>query len=259
MPLTLHCVQSSIIWEDKPANFERVRSLVRTASPEQGGLIVLPEMFATGFSKNLQATAEPAGGPTELFALDLARETGCAVMVGLTCIDPGSAKGRNISLTVSPDGKTLAKYAKRRPFTLGGEHTVHSPGQEATVFEWQGFVIAPLICYDLRFPELAREAVAKGANLLVYTASWPIKRTQHWVTLLQARAIENLAWVAGVNRTGTDLEFTYPGRSMVIDPQGVIVADAADREQVVTCTIQKEVAESWRRDFPALRDAGLAD
>lgn len=260
MPLTLYCIQSDIVWEDKATNFDRIQSLVRAANPKPGGLIVLPEMFATGFSRNLAVTAEPRGSTTEVFIRQLASETGCAVMAGLTSMDSEcTSLGRNISLTIAPDGSELARYIKRQPFTLGQEHATHAPGKEAVVFSWGGFQVSPLICYDLRFPELAREAIAQGADLLIYIASWPIKRVQHWVTLLQARAIENLAWVVGVNRTGSDPEFTYPGRTLIADPQGVIVADAAEREQVLICTLHPEVAETWRSQFPALRDAGLVD
>ena len=114
-----------------------------------------------------------------------------------------------------------------------------------------------MVCYDLRFPEVAREAVALGAEMLVCIASWPIARVDHWVTLLRARAIENQAWVVGVNRCGKDPQFTYPGRSMVVDPQGVVVADAADREGVLSVDCDAEVVRGWREVFPALRDAGI--
>ena len=166
--------------------------------------------------------------------------------------------GRNESLAVAPDGTELARYIKMQPFSGGNEHLVHQAGDQVFTFQWQSFTVAPLVCYDLRFPELAREATAQGANLLIYIASWPIKRAQHWVTLLQARAIENLAWVVGVNRCGTDPDFTYPGRSLVVDPHGVIIADAADREGVLETVLDLEVATRWRSEFPALRDAGLA-
>ncbi len=257
MKLHLHCVQSDIVWEDKWANFRRVRELVLHSAPKPGGLIVLPEMFATGFSRNLDITAEPPGGPTSEFATQLAEETECAVMAGLVL---RSEKGvHNVSLTISPDGSTLCCYEKRFPFSLGGEGLVHSAGDSVQTFEWQGVRMAPLVCYDLRFPEVTRDAANQGVDLYVCIASWPVKRVQHWVTLLQARAIENLAWVAGVNRTGTDPDFTYPGRSLVADPHGVIIADASDREQVLSTIIDTEVSSLWRKQFPALRDAGLPE
>jgi predicted amidohydrolase len=104
---------------------------------------------------------------------------------------------------------------------------------------------------------LAREVVEKGAEMLVYIASWPMARVQHWLTLLQARAIENQAYVIGVNRCGRDPQFSYPGRTVVVDPHGVIVADAADREGVLTAACELAVVRSWREQFPALRDAGM--
>jgi predicted amidohydrolase len=151
----------------------------------------------------------------------------------------------------------LVRYAKRQPFSLGNELSVHAAGRQAKVFDWVGLRVGPLVCYDLRFPEVAREAVALGAEMLVCIASWPVARVEHWVTLLRARAIENQAWVVGVNRCGKDPHFTYPGRSVVVDPQGVVVADAADREGVLSVDCDAEVVRGWRGAFPALRDAGI--
>jgi predicted amidohydrolase len=126
------------------------------------------------------------------------------------------------------------------------------------IFEWAGLKISPLICYDLRFPELARAAVKLGAEVLVYIAAWPVKRYHHWITLLQARAIENQACVIGVNRTGQDPQFSYNGRSLVVDPHGIIIADAGEREQALRAELDTQVIRDWRAQFPALRDAGLA-
>lgn len=257
MKLPLHCVQSDIFWEDKAANFQLVRELIQHTGPAAGGLIVLPEMFATGFSRNIELTAESADGPSTEFARQLAAETQCAVMAGL--VIKSEAGAHNVSLTISPDGSTLCHYEKRFPFSLGGENSVHAAGAETKTFHWQGARIAPLVCYDLRFPEVTRDAAKQGVDLFVCIACWPVKRVQHWVTLLQARAIENLAWVAGVNRTGTDPDFTYPGRSLVVDPHGVIIADASDRAQVISTVIDTEVSAGWRQQFPALRDAGLPE
>jgi len=134
---------------------------------------------------------------------------------------------------------------------------VHTAGKDVTVIEWQGLKIATLICYDLRFPELARAAVKAGAELLVFIAAWPIKRVQHWITLLQARAIENLAFVIGVNQCGTDPSLTYPGRSLVIDPHGIIIADAGEHENVLSAELEPAMMHAWRSQFPALHDAGM--
>jgi predicted amidohydrolase len=251
--MKVHAVQQDIVWEDKLANFARVRELLAAAKPEPGSLIVLPEMFATGFSMNLAATREVNGGETELFLRDLATSYKCCVVGGL--VDEGrDGLGRNVALAVGPDGAELARYAKMQPFSLGKEDTVHEAGERVATFAFGGFTIAPLICYDLRFPEHARTAAQQGADVLVYIASWPLKRAQHWVTLLQARAIENLAWVVGVNRCGADQDFKYPGRTLVVDPHGCIIADAADREGVVVTNLDRAVSDEWRAQFPALRD-----
>jgi omega-amidase len=178
------------------------------------------------------------------------------VMGGLV-VRNAKGEAQNKALAVAPDGSVLTRYAKCQPFALGGERTVHVPGDEVCTFTWAGLRVAPLICYDLRFPELARAAVRQGAEMLIYIASWPVMRTQHWVTLLQARAIENQAWVVGVNRCGTDPSFSYSGRSLVVDPHGNIIADAADREAVLCARVDAGLAREWRAAFPALRDAGF--
>jgi predicted amidohydrolase len=163
----------------------------------------------------------------------------------------------NQALAIAPNGAVLARYTKNHPFSLGGEDKAHIAGTDVNLYEWQGLRIAPLICYDLRFPELSRSAIRAGAEVLVFIAAWPVKRIQHWITLLQARAIENLAYVIGVNRCGTDPEFTYTGRSLVVDPHGLIIADAAEQERVVSSRIDPAVLRDWRSQFPALRDAGI--
>ena len=256
MILKIHALQLDSIWEDKAANFSKVRALLEAAPPEKGSLIVLPEMFATGFSCDISKTLEPTGGETEDFIRALAAEYGCAVLGGV--VTPGKeGRGRNQALVIDPNGRELARYTKVQPFSLGGEAEVHEQGAVPSLFEWGGLKFAPLICYDLRFPELARSAVKLGAEVLVYIAAWPVKRFQHWITLLQARAIENQAYVIGVNRTGTDPHFSYNGRSLVVDPHGVIIADAGEREHELRAEIEPSVVREWRAQFPALRDAGL--
>jgi predicted amidohydrolase len=118
---------------------------------------------------------------------------------------------------------------------------------------------APFICYDLRFPEVFRAAARRGAEIFLVIANWPDRREQHWVTLLQARAIENLAYVVGVNRSGRDPEHVYPGRSMIIDPHGKILADAGGGEAVISAEIDPAEVRNWRRDFPALADMHWRD
>jgi len=254
--MNVHLVQIDSVWEDRAANHAKARQLIANANPLPGSLIILPETFSTGFSMNLAATAEPENGPTEQFLREMAAQYQCCVIGGVvTQADEG--RGMNQALALAPDGSLLTRYTKNYPFSMGGENHVHHAGTAISLFNWQGLHIAPLICYDLRFPEVARSAVRAGAEVLVFIAAWPVKRIQHWSTLLQARAIENQAYVIGVNRCGTDPEFTYTGRSIVVDPHGLIIADAAEQERVISTQIDPAVLRGWRTQFPALRDAGI--
>jgi omega-amidase len=248
--------QLDIVWEDKPANYEKLGALLAASPPRPGSLIVLPEMFATGFSMNVAATREEPGEPTCAFLASLAKRHQCTVIGGITGARAGNGAS-NQAIVIAADGTVLARYTKQQPFNLLDEGTHYPAGSETVIFPCGGFIVAPFVCYDLRFPELFRDAVRRGANLLVVIANWPVRRQQHWLTLLQARAIENLAYVVGVNRCGCDPQFSYPGRSVVVNPHGVIIADAGERERLLPAEIEPEEATSWRRDFPALRDAGF--
>ena len=254
--MNVHLVQINSVWEDRTANHAKARQLIASANPQPGSLIILPETFSTGFSMNLAVTAEPEKGPTEQLLREMAAQYQSCVIGGVVT-STSNGHGMNQALAIAPDGSVLTRYTKNHPFSLGGENQVHLAGSGVGQFEWQGLRIAPLICYDLRFPELARCAIRAGAEALVFIAAWPAKRIQHWVTLLQARAIENQACVIGVNRCGTDPEFTYTGRSLVVDPHGIIIADAAEQERVISAQIDPAIVREWRSQFPALRDAGI--
>jgi predicted amidohydrolase len=247
-------IQPDIVWENKPANFSKIRALVSASAPSAGSLVVLPELFATGFSMNLEITRQKSEREDEAFLSGLAREFGVYVAGGV--VSPGENRmGRNQAVIFSPGGEPLARYTKIHPFSFGGENEGHEAGAEIVTFDWAGFKVAPFVCYDLRFPEIFRSAAKRGANLFVVMALWPARRHQHWLTLLQARAIENQAYVIGVNRTGREPELSYTGRSVVVDPFGIIIADAGERERALAASVELEIVESWRRDFPALRDA----
>jgi omega-amidase len=251
--MNLFGVQLDCAWEDKPRNFQRVRELLAATPPAPGSLVVLPEMFSTGFSFNVAATCQGAGREDETFLAELAKQHGVAVVGGLvTRNDQGTV--HNEAVTFGPDGMLLARYAKQRTFRIGGEDAIHASGRGCVTFPWAGFTVAPFVCYDLRFPELFREAVGQGADLFVVIAQWPVKRTHHWLTLLQARAIENQTYVVGVNRVGRDPEFTYSGRSVVVDPHGFIIADAGEQERVLAAQVELNVVTAWRKDFPVLQD-----
>ena len=247
-------LQHDIAWEDKPANFARVCKLLTEVAPTKGSLVMLPEMFATGFSMNADAIAEQYGGPTEQFLADVAREFGVCLVAG-AAMRGRDGRPRNKALVFSPAGELLAYYAKMQPFTPGGETEHYQAGQKPVAFRWEDYTVSPFICYDLRFPEIFRAAVAAHRpELFVLIANWPEKRIQHWVRLLQARAIENQAYVVGVNRLGSDPYYTYPGRSLIVDPQGDILADAGDREGCIRARLDLAALQKYREGLPFLND-----
>lgn len=246
-------VQLDSLWEDKPANFGRVEALLSVQPIPPGSLIVLPEMFATGFSLDTSKTIDPEPSPTESFLKDIARQKRSTVVGGV--VRSGKQdKGRNEAVVFGPAGELAARYCKMHPFSLGGEADKHEKGEGVVFFEWNGLIAAPFVCYDLRFPEIFRRAARQGAELLIVIALWPTRRVEHWVTLLKARAIENQAWVVGVNRCGNEPELAYPGRSLVVNPHGEIVANAGAHEGIVSAEIDAQVVRQWRQDFPALKD-----
>jgi predicted amidohydrolase len=202
-----HLVQLDIAWEDKPTNHRRVREMLGPEEVAHGDLVVLPEMFDTGFSLNVETTgADPQRSIDFLNAL--AGETGATVVGGITVIGP-DGRGRNRAIVASPGdaegagGRVVSHYDKIHPFSFGREPERFSGGGEVVVFRWGGeggLCVCPVICYDLRFPELFREGLVRGAEMFVVIANWPRDRAAHWRALLIARAIENQAWVVGVNR-----------------------------------------------------------
>jgi len=247
-------LQLDIAWENKPANFEKVSRLLALASPRKDSLVVLPEMFATGFSMNVDAVAEPNGGTTETFLADTARRSGIHLVAG-AAMRGRDAKVRNKALVFSPEGKLTAFYAKMHPFTPGGEAEHYTAGGNAVAFRWGECTVSPFVCYDLRFPEVFREAAAAHRpGLFAVIANWPEKRIQHWIRLLQARAIENQAYVVGVNRVGSDPYYTYPGRSIIADPQGEILADAGEREGFIQAQLDLAALKKYREGLPFLDD-----
>jgi len=245
-------LQLDSVWENKAGNHDKVLSLLDKAKPQACALVVLPEMFATGFSMNVAAIHDEAR-QTQDFLSRTAVERGIYLMGGVVMKDK-NGKGRNEAVVYSPEGREVARYCKLQPFTLGGESEHYVAGERICLFEREGFTVAPFICYDLRFPELFRAASARGANLMIVIASWPAVRDDHWVTLLKARAIENLAYVIGVNRCGQDPKHYHSGRSCVYDPHGRAIADAGSEEGWIEARLELQPLLDWRRNFPALGD-----
>ena len=252
--MTIVGLQFDIAWEDKPANFATVRRLLAQAAPQKGSLVVLPEMFATGFSMNVGLVVETYGGETEQFLGAMAKEYGVYLVAG-AAMRGRDGRARNKALVFSPAGELLAFYAKMRPFTPGGESEHYVAGEHPVAFRWNEVTVSPFVCYDLRFPELFRETAAvQQPELFVVIASWPDKRIHHWAALLRARAIENQAYVIGVNRIGTDPYYTYTGRSIIVDPQGTILADAGNAEGVISAQLDLANLGKYREGLPFLAD-----
>lgn len=253
MSMRIVACQLDIVWEDKHANFDRVRQMLAQANLAPGTMVVLPEMFATGFSMNAAQIAEAAEAETEQFLSATARERGVALVAGMAARG-SDGRARNEAVAFSADGRLLARYAKLHPFRLGGESQHYAAGQDVAVFACHEWRVAPFICYDLRFPEVFRAAVGRGAELLLVIANWPAVRAHHWLPLLRARAIENQACVVGVNRCGLDPHHAYSGRTVIIHPQGDVLADAGENEGVISADLEPAVVTEYRREFPALAD-----
>ena len=248
--LQLALIQTSLVWQDAAANREHFARLLEQA--RGADLIVLPEMFSTGFSMDSAALAEPEDGPTSQWLRQQAQDLG-AVVCGSLIIQAADGSYRNRLLWARPDG-SLAHYDKRHLFRMAGEHKHYSAGEQQVVLDLKGWRVRPLICYDLRFPVWSRDA--GGTDLLLYTANWPAARRNHWNRLLPARAIENLCYVAAVNRVGEDGKgHAYSGDSQVLDFQGESLLAAQDVDGVFHVSLSAAELAAYRQRFPAHLDA----
>ena len=251
--LTLTLVQSELIWERPEANRDRFGERLQSLAGATD-LVILPEMFTTGFTMNAEPLAETMDGPTRDWMRRVSREL-AADVVGSVIIREND-RLLNRLLWVKPDGQCLT-YDKKHLFRMSGEHKVYAAGQEHLTVTINGWRVRPFICYDLRFPLWCRNQ-AMIYDLAIFVANWPSARALHWRTLLQARAIENLCYVAGVNRVGADGNGrAYLGDSTVIDPRGAVVYHRAEQEDVCTMTLSREALDTYREAFPAWKDADL--
>ncbi len=243
-------LQLDIVWEDVAASHARAASLLERAARAGARLALLPEMFSTGFSMRPERVAQPPGGPSETFLRERARALGLWVIASVPEIREG--KARNVALVVPPSGE-VTRYAKIHPFSFAGEDRQYAAGDRIVTVNLEGVRVTPFICYDLRFPEPFRVA-ADVTDLFVVVANWPERRESHRRVLLQARAIENLAYVAGVNRAGEGDGVRYAGRSVAFSPWGEVLAEAEEEETVVLCEVDPGAVAEARERFPALKD-----
>lgn len=246
--LRLTILQTNLIWQNSGLNLQQFAAKLANL---KGGtdLVILPEMFTTGFSMDTSLAEEP-GGETEIWMKEQSRNLNAAI-IGSIIVRVGD-KYYNRLLFVAPDG-SVQHYDKRHLFTYGHEDKHYSAGRKRLVVEYKGWKICPLICYDLRFPVWSRNN--EDYDLLVYVANWPSVRTFAWSSLLIARAIENQCYVAGVNRTGIDGNgLEYCGASVCLDYLGNEIISCADHVGTFTTELSKQDLQKYRHDFPALAD-----
>lgn len=248
--LKLALVQTSMHWQDVAANHALFAGLLDQAAGAD--LIILPEMFTTGYSMDAEALAEPDDGPTRHWLLAQAKRLD-AVVTGSLIVQAADGSYRNRLYWARPDG-SCAHYDKRHLFRMAGEHKHYAAGSERVLLEVKGWKVRPLVCYDLRFPVWSRDA--HGTDLILYVASWPAARRNAWNRLLPARAIENLCYVAAVNRIGSDGKgYPYSGDSQVLDFNGDLLCSPGDADGVFHATLSAEALSRYRERFPAFRDA----
>jgi len=243
-------LQLDIVWEDVTGSHARAGRLLESAAQEGARLAVLPEMFSTGFSMHPERVAQPRGGPSESFLRERAGALDLWILGSIPEKEDG--RPRNVALLVAPAGE-VTRYAKIHPFSFAGENRVYAGGDGVVTATVEGVRVTPFVCYDLRFPEPFRLA-ADGTDLYAVVANWPERRHAHWRALLQARAIENLAFVVGVNRAGEGDGVRYAGGSAAFSPWGDVLAEAGAAEEVLFCDVDPAAAAKARETFPALRD-----
>lgn len=255
--LTIALVQAATAWRDARANREHYGTQVLGLA-QRADLIVLPETFLSGFSNDAVGDAESMDGANVRWLRDLACEVGAVITGSLVIRDDGGVYNRLI--WARPDG-TLAHYDKRHLFRMAGEHQRYAAGRDRVVVDIAGWRVCPLVCYDLRFPAFIRNRFDASQqrldyDLVLFVANWPSARRHAWRTLLRARAIENLAYCAGVNRVGTDgNQLHYAGDSVVLDFLGETIVELGSEPGVVTATLSAESLVAHRARFPAWLDA----
>ncbi|GAA4034732.1 nitrilase family protein [Flavobacterium cheonhonense] len=249
MSLKIALVQTNLIWENPIENRSHLAQKI-TGFMEEVDLIVLPEMFSSGFTMNPKAVAETMNGETIAWLQHLAKAKDCAITGSLVIEENG--KYYNRLVFVYPNGE-LKTYDKRHLFTLAGEDKVYTAGKEKLIIEYKGFRICPLICYDLRFPVFARNV--EDYDVLIYVANWPKPRINAWDILLKARAVENMSYAIGVNRIGMDEnELEYVGHSQAVDFLGNYLLEAQETDGVFIVELDKEKLLETRSKLAFLKD-----
>ena len=255
--LTVSTIQTDLHWENKPANLQLLEEKINSLY-QKTEIIVLPEMFSTGFSMKTEMLAETMDGPTMQWMKRLSAANR-VILTGSLIIEENK-KYYNRLIWMMPNGE-YGHYDKRHLFAYGEEDKYYSAGNKRLITSVKGWKLNMQVCYDLRFPVWARQSPSKDEtggyeyDVLVYVANWPERRSHAWKTLLCARAIENQCYVVAVNRVGKDgNEIYHSGNSLVIDPLGEVLYHMSDEEDIFTITLQKERLDEVRTKFPFLKD-----
>lgn len=252
--MRIAAIQHDTVWEDKEANFADLAPRIAEAAAAGARLVVLTEMFSTGFSMDTEKTAEPVGGPSSTFLSAQAAEHDVWLVGSCPEQVEGEDRPHNTLVLAAPDGETQHRYRKIHPFTYAGEHEHFAAGEDFLTVDVEGVRVSFFVCYDLRF---ADEFWGRATDTDVYVvpANWPGARHTHWSSLLQARAIENQAYVVGVNRVGHGGNgLDYRGDSAVIDPLGQVLAYAAHEPALLVTDVTAERVAQVRDDFRFLQD-----
>lgn len=250
--MRIAALQFDIAWEDPPANFTRVAPWVASAAAAGARLLLLPEMFACGFSMNTARVAEPPDGPSARFLREQAARHGLWLAGSVPERPPESDRPYNTLLVAGPSGE-LQRYRKIHPFTFAREHEYYAPGDRHVTLDVEGVRFTLFVCYDLRFAD-EFWASARDTDCYLVPANWPERRRNHWMSLLTARAIENQAYVAGINRVGSGDGLTYSGDSRIVDPWGEVLASAAAQETLLLAEIDPVRVREARASFPVMQD-----
>ena len=244
-------IQLDIAWEKPDANFKKAEKMARTAVERGSSFLAFPEMFATGFSMNADLVAGFAE-ETRSFLSGLARRLSVFILAGY--VEPTDSKPANACSIYNPAGEEILNYRKIHPFSMAGEDQAFVAGERVHTVMVEGVRVTPFICYDLRFPELFR-SVAVHTDLFCVLANWPDPRRHHWSLLLQARAIENQAYVLGVNRSGFGDGLNYTGDSALVDPMGKVMAEGTPgKEALVQGDVNPQEVYRIRKQFGFLAD-----
>ncbi|EMY77828.1 hydrolase, carbon-nitrogen family [Leptospira weilii serovar Ranarum str. ICFT] len=257
--LNVALVQCDLSWENRETNYEHVRNLIHSTlkkkSDENPDLILLPETFATGFTMRSERIAEPDEGSTETFLREIAKDTRATICAGWIRKNPEGKPFNTVSV-VSPNGEIVLRYSKIHPFTFGGEDRHYNSGSEIISYDLNGFRITPFICYDIRFPEIFRR-LAGETDIFTVHANWPTSRIHHWELILKTRAIENQAYVFGVNRIGIaghDKSVPHNGHSLAVAPNGDFEDAGENTETILFYKAHKKSILDYRENFPVLAD-----